>query len=118
LGMTFAISSCKSFSEGDLPRPAGADAVIITAATKSNQPIDLAGKIARDRGIIVVVGNVRVDVPREHYYRKELQVRYSRSYGPGRYDPAYEGKGIDYPQGYVRWTEQRNMQAFLDLVAA
>ena len=118
LGVAFATSNSKFISVDEMPRPAGADAVIITAATKSNQPIELAGQIARDRGIIVVVGDVRVDVPREHYYRKELQVRYSRSYGPGRYDPAYEEKGIDYPQGYVRWTEKRNMQAFLDLVAA
>ena len=118
LGVAFATSNSKFISESDLPRAGGADAVIITAATKSNQPIDLAGQIARDRGVVVVVGDVRVDVPREHYYQKELQVRYSRSYGPGRYDPAYEEKGIDYPQGYVRWTEKRNMQAFLDLVAA
>ncbi len=118
LGVTFAVPNSELSAEGGLPRAEGADAVIVTAATKSNQPIDLAGKIARDRGIVVVVGDVRVDVPREHYYHKELQVRYSRSYGPGRYDPTYEEKGIDYPQGYVRWTEKRNMQAFLDLVAA
>jgi predicted dehydrogenase len=118
LGVAFATSDSDFISAGDLPRGGGADAVIITAATKSNQPIDLAGQIARDRAVVVVVGDVRVDVPREHYYRKELQVRYSRSYGPGRYDPAYEEKGIDYPPGYVRWTEKRNMQAFLDMVAA
>jgi len=118
LGVAFATSNSMFISESDLSRAGGADAVIITAATKSNQPIDLAGQIARDRGIIVVVGDVRVDVPREHYYQKELQLRYSRSYGPGRYDQAYEEKGIDYPLGYVRWTEKRNMQAFLDLVAA
>jgi predicted dehydrogenase len=118
LGAAFATSSCKFISPDDLPRAEGADAVIITAATKSHEPINLAGQIARDRGIVVVVGDVRVDVPREPYYQKELQVRYSRSYGPGRYDQAYEEKGIDYPQGYVRWTEKRNMQAFLDLVAA
>ena len=118
LGVAFATSNSKFIPASDLPRAGGADAVIITAATKSSQPIDLAGQIARDRGIVIVVGDVRVDVPREHYYQKELQVRYSRSYGPGRYDQAYEEKGIDYPQGYVRWTEKRNMQAFLDLVAA
>jgi predicted dehydrogenase len=118
LGVGFATVNSDFISEGELPRAGCADAVIITAATKSNQPIDLAGQIARDRGVVVIVGDVRVDVPREHYYRKELQVRYSRSYGPGRYDPAYEEKGIDYPQGYVRWTEKRNMQAFLDLAAA
>ncbi len=116
-GVSCASSNSEAISEGGMPWPGGADAVIITAATKSNQPVDLAGQIARDRGIVVVVGDVRVDVPREHYYQKELQVRYSRSYGPGRYDPAYEEKGIDYPLGYVRWTENRNMRAFLDLVA-
>jgi predicted dehydrogenase len=118
LGVAFAFLNSKFISQDELPRAQGADAVIITAATKSNQPIDLAGQIARDRGVVVVVGDVRVDVPREHYYQKELQVRYSCSYGPGRYDQAYEEKGIDYPQGYVRWTEKRNMQAFLDMVAA
>jgi predicted dehydrogenase len=105
------------FTSGPLPGVGGADAVIITAATSSSQPVELAGKIARDRGTVVVVGDVRVDVPREPYYKKELQVRYSRSYGPGRYDPSYEEKGQDYPPGYVRWTEKRNMEAFLDLAA-
>jgi predicted dehydrogenase len=118
LGVAFATSNSDGLSANDMPRACGADAVIITAATKSKQPIELAGQIARDRGVVVVVGDVRVDVPREHYYQKELQLRYSRSYGPGRYDPAYEERGIDYPQGYVRWTEKRNMQAFLELVAA
>ena len=87
LGVDFATTNFDFATDGDLPRAGGADAVIITAATKSNQPIDLAGRIARDRGIVVVVGDVRVDVARENYYRKELQLRYSRSYGPGRYDP-------------------------------
>ncbi len=118
LGVAYAGPNSQFTTEGGLPRGGGADAVIITAATKSNEPIDLAGQISRDRGTVVVVGDVGVDVPREHYYHKELQVRYSRSYGPGRYDPTYEERGIDYPQGYVRWTEKRNMQAFLDLVAA
>ena len=97
-------------------RGAGADAVILTAATRSNEPIELAGELARDRGVVVVVGDVRADIPREHYYKKELQVRYSRSYGPGRYDPEYEQGGADYPYGFVRWTERRNMEAFLGLV--
>jgi predicted dehydrogenase/threonine dehydrogenase-like Zn-dependent dehydrogenase len=96
----------------------GADAVIITASTRSGDPIRLAGQVARDRGIVVVVGDVRVDVPREQFYKKELEIRYSRSYGPGRYDPAYEEKGIDYPYGYVRWTEKRNMEAYLGLIAS
>ncbi len=98
-------------------RGEGADAVILTAATRSSEPIELAGELARDRGVVVVVGDVRVDVPREHYYKKELQVRYSRSYGPGRYDPEFEERGADYPYGFVRWTEKRNMEAFLGLVA-
>lgn len=96
---------------------AGLDAVIITAGTKSNDPIELAAKILRDRGRVVVVGAVGMAVPRDPYYMKELDLRLSRSYGPGRYDVAYEEKGRDYPIGYVRWTEKRNMAAFLDLVA-
>lgn len=95
----------------------GFDAVIITAATESNQPIELAGELARNRAKVVVVGAVEMDIPRKIYYEKELQVRLSRSYGPGRYDPVYEEKGVDYPYEYVRWTERRNMEAFLDLVA-
>ena len=95
----------------------GADAVILTAATRSAEPIELAGRLARDRGIVVLVGDVRADIPRELYYKKELQLRYSRSYGPGRYDPEYEECGRDYPHAFVRWTEKRNMEAFLELVA-
>jgi predicted dehydrogenase/threonine dehydrogenase-like Zn-dependent dehydrogenase len=96
----------------------GADAVIITAATSSTDPIELAGALARERARVVVVGAVPINVPRSPYYEKELDVRLSRSYGPGRYDPTYEEGGHDYPVGYVRWTEQRNMQAFLELVAS
>ena len=73
----------------------------------------LAGDVARDRAHVVIVGAVPIDVPRSPYYEKELDVRLSRSYGPGRYDRLYEEKGLDYPVGYVRWTENRNMQAFL-----
>jgi polar amino acid transport system substrate-binding protein len=91
----------------------GADAVIITAAAPDNDPVVLAGAIARDRAHVVIVGAVPLDVPRSPYYEKELDVRLSRSYGPGRYDHRYEEKGFDYPIGYVRWTENRNMQAFL-----
>jgi predicted dehydrogenase/threonine dehydrogenase-like Zn-dependent dehydrogenase len=95
----------------------GCDAVIITAATSSNDPINFAGRIARKRGTVVVVGAVPTGFDRDpHYYRKELQLRMSCSYGPGRYDPSYEEKGVDYPAGYVRWTENRNMQAFQDLL--
>jgi polar amino acid transport system substrate-binding protein len=96
----------------------GADAVIVTAAAETNDPIELAGAIARDRAIVSMVGAVRMDVPRKIYYEKELQLRLSRSYGPGRYDAQYEEQGVDYPIGYVRWTERRNMQEFLRLVAA
>lgn len=95
----------------------GADAVIITADTESNQPVELAGQIARHKGIVVAVGAVGMNIPRKIYYEKELDFRISRSYGPGRYDPEYEEKGHDYPYAYVRWTEQRNMQAFAQLLA-
>ncbi|MDH7516566.1 MAG: Gfo/Idh/MocA family oxidoreductase, partial [Bacteroidota bacterium] len=94
----------------------GADAVIITASTKDNDPIDLAGRIVRDRGRVVVVGATALDIPRQPYYRKEIDIRMSRSTGPGRYDARYEREGLDYPIGYVRWTENRNMLAFLELV--
>lgn len=94
----------------------GVDAVIITAGTKSNGPVELAGSIARKKGRVVVVGAVGLTIPRESYYRKELELRMSMSYGPGRYDPRYEEEGRDYPYAYVRWTEQRNMQAFLSLI--
>ena len=95
----------------------GADTVILTASTNSNDPIKLAGEIARDRARVVVVGAVKMDIPREHYYMKELELCLSRSYGPGRYDPDYEEYGQDYPIGFVRWTEKRNMEEFLRLVA-
>jgi polar amino acid transport system substrate-binding protein len=94
----------------------GVDAVIITAATASTDPVDFAGEIARRKGRVIVVGAVPTGFKREQYYRKELELRMSCSYGPGRYDPGYEEAGIDYPAAYVRWTEQRNMAAFLDLV--
>jgi predicted dehydrogenase/threonine dehydrogenase-like Zn-dependent dehydrogenase len=107
-----ARAACMSLTEGH-----GADCVLITAGTKSNEPVELAGELARDRARVVVVGLVGMDVPRHSYYTKELDLRLSRSYGPGRYDPEYEEKGNDYPIGYVRWTERRNMEAFLRLVA-
>ncbi len=95
----------------------GCDAIIITAATHALDPINFAGAIARKKGTIVVVGDVPTGFDREpHYYNKELQVKMSCSYGPGRYDPEYEDKGVDYPYGYVRWTERRNMAAFQELV--
>lgn len=95
----------------------GADAVIVTAASTSSEPLELAGEVARDRARIVIVGQVGMTIPRKLYYEKELSVVMSRSYGPGRYDRLYEEKGIDYPAGYVRWTENRNLGAFLDLLA-
>ncbi len=95
--------------------PFGADAVIITAATRSSAPIESAGRLVRAQGRVVVVGNVGMDLPRDIFYEKEAEVVVSRSYGPGRYDRDYEERGIDYPI-YVRWTERRNMEAFLELV--
>ena len=94
----------------------GADAVVIAASTSSNQPIMDAGEIARMKARVVVVGLVGMDIPRNEYYKKELELKLSMAYGPGRYDPKYEEQGIDYPFAHVRWTEQRNFEAFLDLV--
>jgi predicted dehydrogenase/threonine dehydrogenase-like Zn-dependent dehydrogenase len=96
---------------------AGADYVFLTAGGDTNQPVELAAELARDRARVVDIGKCRLDLPWNEYYAKELDVRFSRSYGPGRYDPTYEEGGIDYPIGYVRWTERRNMACFLDLVA-
>ena len=95
----------------------GVDAVLITAETPSSDPVNLAGEIARQRAIVLAVGTVGMDIRRKNFYEKELDFRISRSYGPGRYDTAYEQKGRDYPIGYVRWTETRNMDAFLQLLA-
>jgi len=96
----------------------GVDAVIICASARDNQLIKVAGEISRLKGRVVVVGLVGMDIPRNVYYRKELDLRLSMSYGPGRYDVEYEERGHDYPLPYVRWTEQRNMQSFLELVSA
>jgi polar amino acid transport system substrate-binding protein len=116
---------CDAVATGDSERLAaqltdgfGVDAVIITAATQSNEPLALAAKISRDRGRVIMVGVTGMEVPRDLFFRKELEFRLSRSYGPGRYDPLYEEKGVDYPIGYVRWTEHRNMEAFLQLLGA
>jgi predicted dehydrogenase len=108
----------RSGLDAHLPASAAhCDAVIITAATKSDDPVELAARLCRDRGRVVVVGDVGMRLPRAAYYEKEIEVRISRSYGPGRYDSSYEERGLDYPIGYVRWTERRNMAAFLELVA-
>ncbi len=95
----------------------GADLTLITAATSSNQPIELAGEITRRKGRVVVVGAVGMNVPRDVYYRKELEVKISMSYGPGRYDRSYEEGGLDYPYDYVRWSERRNLESVLDLMS-
>ncbi len=95
----------------------GADHVLITAGGHSNGPAEIAAKLARDRARVVDIGKTRLDLPWNAYYDKELDVRFSRSYGPGRYDDRYELEGIDYPAGYVRWTERRNLECFLDLLA-
>lgn len=102
----------------DVTGGTGFDCVIIAAATDSLDPINFAGAISRKNGSVVVVGAVPTGFDREpHYYKKELQLKMSCSYGPGRYDSQYEEKGIDYPYPYVRWTEQRNMQAFQELIS-
>ncbi|MEW1647527.1 MULTISPECIES: bi-domain-containing oxidoreductase [unclassified Streptomyces] len=95
----------------------GVDQVFLAAGGGSNQPVELAARLARDRGRVVDIGKCRLDLPWNAYYEKELDVRFSRSYGPGRYDPSYELEGRDYPIGYVRWTERRNLACFLDLMA-
>lgn len=118
-GAYFAQAASKSNFEEEissLTNGFGCDAVIITTGTQSNEPIILAGKIARDRGKIVDIGITKMDLPWDLYYHKELDFRFSRSYGPGRYDPVYEEKGIDYPIGHVRWTEQRNMMSVMQLL--
>ncbi len=116
LGADVAVSSspekaCEAFTCGR-----GADAVIITAATSSNGPIESAAEMSRHKGRVVAVGLVGLNVPRDAFYHKELDLRLSMSYGPGRYDPAYEEGGQDYPFAYVRFTEHRNMESFLYLV--
>jgi len=94
----------------------GADHVFLSAGGSTNGPVETAVKLARDRARIVDIGKMKLDLPWNAYYEKELDVRFSRSYGPGRYDTRYELEGIDYPAGYVRWTEKRNLESFLDLI--
>ncbi len=105
-------SVCYSLTGGH-----GVDGVLVCAGTSSNAVIELCGTVTRNKGRVVVVGAVRMDIPREDYFKKEISVVISRSYGPGRYDPFYEERGNDYPYGYVRFTEQRNMETFLGLVS-
>lgn len=122
LALEFGADACSTPDEAkdliaDWSRGRGADAVLITAGTPSNDPINLAGEISRMKGRVVVVGLVGMDVPRGPYFSKEISVQISMSYGPGRYDANYEERGQDYPVGHVRWTEGRNIEAFLDLIA-
>jgi polar amino acid transport system substrate-binding protein len=106
-------STCREITSGY-----GFDSVIITAAAHSNDPVEMASKLARKKGKIIIVGSVKMDIQREPYfYQKELELLMSCSYGPGRYDPVYEEGGTDYPYAYVRWTEQRNMEAFLQVIS-
>lgn len=95
----------------------GADHVFVVAGGDSNGPVVAAARLARDRGRVIDIGKCRLDLPWNDYYAKELDVRFSRSYGPGRYDSRYELDGVDYPPGYVRWTERRNLGCFLDLIS-
>jgi predicted dehydrogenase/threonine dehydrogenase-like Zn-dependent dehydrogenase len=101
----------------DITGGRGADHVLLAAGGSSNGPVEAAAKLARDRATVVDIGKMSLDLPWNAYYEKELDVRFSRSYGPGRYDDHYELDGIDYPAGYVRWTERRNLECFLDLIA-
>src|ERR1041384_2414105 len=95
----------------------GADAVLITTATDSNQPIELAARVSRLKGRVIVVGMTGMDIPRPPFFSRDLKLIISMSYGPGRYDPEYEDRGHDYPLPYVRWTEKRNIESFLELIA-
>ncbi len=107
-----AVEITKSLSRGR-----GVDKVIITAAANSNKPMDLAAAISRDRGTICMIGVTQMEIDRRPYYEKELTFTIARSYGPGRYDSNYEEKGVDYPIGYVRFTEGRNIEEFIRLIA-
>jgi polar amino acid transport system substrate-binding protein len=100
-----------------LPGGHGWDRVLITADSPNSEPIELAASLCREKGRVVLVGLVKTEIPRHEFYQKELEFVVSRSYGPGRYDPEYELDGRDYPYNYVRWTEGRNLEAFLDLLS-
>ncbi len=111
LGLQNLADEVRAWTDGH-----GMDAAVICTATQSNAPIEQAAEALRDRGRMVDVGITKIELPWKIFYEKELEVRFSRSYGPGRYDPAYEWAGVDYPIGYVRWTEQRNFDACLHLM--
>lgn len=118
LGVDAVATSASAFRDlcVQASRGVGVDCVLITAESSSSEPINLAGAIARDRAVVTAIGTVGLNLERKSFYEKELDLRISRSYGPGRYDTAYEQKGRDYPIGYVRWTETRNMEAFVELL--
>src|SRR6185312_16190136 len=120
-GMDFGINPTAEASVDQIHRLTdgfGADAVIITAASSSSTIVSQAMQACRKKGRVVVVGDVGLDLKRADLYKKELDFLISCSYGPGRYDPSYEESGQDYPLAYVRWTENRNMEAYLRLLAA
>ena len=120
LARSFGVTACPRDAAPELglafTKNQGFDSVIICADTSSNDPIELAGLLSRDRAKVVATGAIGLTMPRKVYYEKELSFINSRSYGPGRYDPTYEEKGQDYPIGYVRWTEGRNFSAIIDLI--
>lgn len=120
LGMDAGTSSPEKFKllVRDFTNGRGGDQVLITAATKSDSAINLAMEVARAKGVVVIVGDIGLNVRREIFYRKEIDLRMSTSYGPGRYDREYEEEGHDYPYGYVRWTLNRNMHAYMELIAS
>jgi threonine dehydrogenase-like Zn-dependent dehydrogenase len=112
LGEQRLLDEAREWTEGY-----GADAAVICTASNTSEPVEQAAEALRDRGRLIGVGITRMDLPWRTFYEKELDVRFSRSYGPGRYDPSYEWAACDYPVGYVRWTEQRNFEACLELMA-
>ena len=125
LARSFGAMTCNPGAGGDpvaaasaFSRGQGVDGAIITASTKSAEPISQAARMCRKRGRIILVGVTGLELNRSEFYEKELSFQVSCSYGPGRYDPAYEEEGGDYPVGFVRWTEQRNFEAVLDLMAS
>jgi predicted dehydrogenase len=121
IGQNLGIETCSlnqaSEKAQQISAGMGLDIILICADTPSSDPVMQAAELARDRGRVIALGAVGMNIDRKPYYEKELVFRVSRSYGPGRYDLEYEEKGRDYPAGYVRWTEQRNMQAFVDLLS-
>lgn len=119
-GCTSVFPSSKEFAKEAIQKTTtyGFDSVIITASTSSNQPLELAIDLLRKKGKVIIVGAVSMNIAREVFYKKELELRIATSYGPGRYDPLYEEVGLDYPLGYVRWTENRNMEAIVELLSS